>query len=251
MFSWFRSQAKVHGILTATRLLARVVRYRLPVVIRNDLLPATLECPCCGWQGRRFLDYIEVGYHIPNAACPQCDSHSRHRAFYLWLKNEFRIADKSGRALIFAPERALLPIWNGARQLAIIKTDLHAERDVDMLSDVARLPIADRSISLIWCHHVLEQVPDDKAAMGELLRVLQPDGELIISAGSTGRITTEEFGTANQMFSGNQRAYGADFGERLQAAGFNVSPQTYNLTDTELKRYGIYPETFYRCTKGA
>src|ERR1051326_9457638 len=26
-------------------------------VISNDLLPATLECPCCGWQGRRFLDY--------------------------------------------------------------------------------------------------------------------------------------------------------------------------------------------------
>jgi SAM-dependent methyltransferase len=249
MFSWFRSQAKVHGILAATRLLARVVRYRLPVVVSNDLLSATLECPCCGWQGRRFLDYIEVGYHIPNAACPQCDSHSRHRAFYLWLKNEFRIADKSGRALIFAPERALLPIWNGARQLAIIKTDLHAERDVDMLSDVMRLPIADNSVRLIWCHHVLEQVPDDKAAMGELLRVLQPDGELLISAGSTGRTTTEEFGTANQMFSGNRRAYGADFGERLQAAGFNVSPQTYNLTKTELKRYGIYPETFYRCTK--
>jgi len=251
MFSWFRSQAKAHGILTATRLLARVVRYRLPVVISNDLLPATLECPCCGWQGRRFLDYIEVGYHIPNAACPECDSHSRHRAFYIWLKNEFRIADKTGRALIFAPERALLPIWSGARELAIIKTDLHAERDVDMLSDIARLPIADRSVSLIWCHHVLEQVPDDKAAMRELLRVLQPDGELIISAGSTGRITTEEFGTANQMFSGNRRVYGADFGERLQAAGFNVLPQTYNLTDTELTRYGIYPETFYRCTKGA
>jgi len=251
MFSWFRSQAKAHGLLKATRLLARVVRYRLPVVISNDLLPATLECPCCGWQGRRFLDYIEVGYHIPNAACPECDSHSRHRAFFIWLKNEFRIADKSGRALIFAPERALLPIWNGAPHLEIIKTDLHAERDVDMLSDIARLPIADRSVSLIWCHHVLEQVPDDKAAMRELLRVLQPDGELIISAGSTGRLKTEEFGTANQMFSGNRRVYGADFGERLQAAGFNVLPQTYNLTDTELKRYGIYPETFYRCTKGA
>jgi ubiquinone/menaquinone biosynthesis C-methylase UbiE len=98
---------------------------------------------------------------------------------------------------------------------------------------------------------VLEQVPDDKAAMGELLRVLQADGELIISAGSTGRVTTEEFGTANQMLSGNHRAYGTDFAERLQAAGFNVSPQTYNLTDTEFKRYGIYRETFYRCTKGA
>jgi hypothetical protein len=29
MFSWFRSQAKVHGIVAATQLLARVVRYRV------------------------------------------------------------------------------------------------------------------------------------------------------------------------------------------------------------------------------
>ncbi len=251
MFSWYRSQAKVHGMVAATKLLARVIRYRLPVVISNDLLSATLECPCCGWQGRRFLDYIEIGYHIPNAACPQCDSHSRHRAFYLWLKNEYRLDNKKGRALIFAPERALLALWNAARDLKIVKTDLQAERDVDLLSDVTQLPFADRSVSLIWCHHVLEQVPDDKAAMSELLRVLESDGELIVSAGSTGREQTEEFGTANQMFSGNQRVYGADFGDRLRQAGFNVLPQTYNLTADEFKRYGIYPETFYRCTKAA
>ena len=251
MFSWYRAQAKLHGTVAATRLLARVIRYRLPVVISNDLLPATLECPCCGWQGRRFLDYIEIGYHVPNAACPQCDSHSRHRAFYLWLKNEYRLDEKKGRALIFAPERALAPLWNAASELKIVKTDLHAERGVDLLSDVAQLPFADQSVSLIWCHHVLEQVPDDQAAMGELLRVLEADGELIISTGSTGRETTLEFGAANQMFSGNQRMYGADFADRLRAAGFNVSAQTYNLTADELKRYGIYPETFYRCTKAA
>ena len=97
----------------------------------------------------------------------------------------------------------------------------------------------------------MRTVPVPCAAMGELLRVLESDGELIISAGSTGRETTEEFGTANQMFSGNQRVYGADFADRLRAAGFNVSAQTYNLTGDELKRYGIYPETFYRCTKAA
>lgn len=249
MLSWFRAQAKAHGVVAATRLLARVVRYRLPVVISNDLLPATQECPCCGWQGRRFLDYIEIGYRVPNAACPQCDSHSRHRAFYLWLKNEFELDKKSGRALIFAPERALLPIWNAARNLKIIKTDLESAREVDLRSDVARLPFADKSVDLIWCHHVLEQVLDDRAAMRELLRVLHPDGELIISAGSTGRMATEEFGYANQMFSGNQRVYGADFGERLREAGFSVSPENYKLTADQMKRYGIYPESFYRCTK--
>ncbi len=104
MLNWFRSQVKELGLAPATQLLLRVVRYRIPVVLSNRLWSDKLECPCCNWRGHRFLDYIELGYHVPNAACPRCDSHSRHRALYLWLKNEFQIEKKSGRALIFAPE---------------------------------------------------------------------------------------------------------------------------------------------------
>ena len=80
MFSWFRTQVNAHGLLPAARLLTRVVRYRIPVELGNRLLPDKMECPCCGWRGRRFLDYIELGYRVPNAECPNCESHSRHRA---------------------------------------------------------------------------------------------------------------------------------------------------------------------------
>src|SRR6266550_2499395 len=110
MFSWFRTQVNTLGFLPAARLLTRVVRYRVPVELGNRLLPDKMECPCCGWRGRRFLDYIELGYRVPNAECPNCESHSRHRALFLWLKSEFQIEGKSGRALIFAPERALYPL---------------------------------------------------------------------------------------------------------------------------------------------
>jgi SAM-dependent methyltransferase len=250
MFSWFSAQVKDHGLLPATRLLLQVVRYRIPVALSNKLLCEKLECPCCGWQGRRFLDYIETGYRVPNAACPRCDSHSRHRALYLWLKNEFQIEQKSGRALVFAPEPALAGLWNSARDLRVIKTDLQSSRGVDVLSDLTRLPFADESVEMIWCHHVLEQVEDDMAAMRELNRVLlKSRGELLVSVGQTGRDVTQEFGGANKMFSGNRRLYGNDFCERLKAAGFQVTPIAYNLSAQELERYAVYPETFYHCTR--
>jgi SAM-dependent methyltransferase len=249
MFSWYRAQVNDHGLLSATLLLGRVVGYRIPVVLSNKLLPATLECPCCGWKGRRFLDYIETGYRVPNAACPNCDSHSRHRGLYLWLKHEFQLEAKSGRALIFAPERALEPLWKSARNIRLIKTDIESTRDVDVLSDVMRLPFASESVELIWCHHVLEQVEDDRAALRELHRVLlKAGGQLLISVGLT-RETTEEFGRANKSLSGNRRLYGRDFSQRLEQAGFQVASLTYNLSAQELERYGVCPETFYQCTK--
>lgn len=250
MLSWYRAQVKDHGLLPATRLLSRVVRYRIPVVLGNKLLPGKLECPCCGWQGRRFLDYIEAGYRVPNVACPNCDSHSRHRALYLWLKNEFQIETKSGRALIFAPERALAALWQSAPNLRTIKTDIEATRGVDFLADVMRLPIADDSVELIWCHHVLEQVEDDGTAMSELRRVLKPPhGKLLVSVGRTGREHTEEFEQANKGLSGNRRLYGNDFSKRLESAGFKVEPVNHDLDREERERYGVNPETFYCCTK--
>lgn len=250
MLSWYRAQVKDHGLLPATRLLFRVVWFRIPVALGNKLFPDKIECPCCGWQGRRFLDYIEMGYRVPNAACPSCDSHSRHRALYLWLKDEFQLDKKSGHALVFAPERALAPLWNSARDLRVIKTDIEATRGVDVLSDVMRLPFASESVDLIWCHHVLEQVEDDRAALRELYRVLlKGSGELVVSAGLTGQDKTQEFDSANKMLSGNRRQYGRDFSERLAEVGFQVRPLTYDLSAEQLQRYAVYPETFYHCTR--
>ena len=249
MLSWFRTQAKDHGLFRALKLLASVTANRTRVELSNKLLPDQLECPCCGWQGRRFFDYIEAGYRVPNAACPQCDSHSRHRAFYVWLTKEYELATRQGRALVFAPERALAPVWNSATELRTIKTDIEPSRGVDLIADVMRLPLANESIALIWCHHVLEQVIDDHVAMRELHRVLAEKGELLISAGLSGLDETQELGAANKMLSGNRRLYGHDFSERLKEAGFIVTPLSYNLNDAELRRYAIFPESFYRCAK--
>lgn len=250
MFGWYLIQIRDHGILRATLLLGRVSWRRAFVILANSILPAKLACPCCGWQGRRYFDYIEMGYAVPNAACPRCDSHSRHRALFIWLRDEYRISEKSGRALVFSPERSLEPLWQTANRLAICKVDIEPDRGANVLADLVRLPFAPDAADLIWCHHVLEQVPDLEAALSELHRVLAAGGgELILSVGSSHLGETVEFGFSDKTLSGNRRGFGADFPGKLAAAGFEVCRLTTNLSKDDCLKLGILPEPFYRCTK--
>ena len=249
MLSWYRSQIKEHGFVAASALFVRVGWSRSFVLLSNRFLTARVECPCCGWKGRRFFDYIEAGYKVPNAACPVCDSHSRQRALSLWLTNEFQLDQQKGIALVFAPERALTPFWNAARNLVVINTDIDEARGVNLLADVMHLPLLKESVSLIWCHHVLEQVEDDRAAMREMYRILQRAGVMVISAGLSGENETREFGFRNSKLSGNRRSYGRDFGKRLEDAGFVVRRMSYDLSPRELELYGVYLEDFFYCVR--
>ncbi len=248
ILSWYQSQRQEFGIVPATRLFWRVLWRRVYVLACNRLLPKRLKCPCCGWEGRRFFDYIEMGYTLPNAACPRCDSHSRHRALFLWLRDEYRISERRGLALVFAPEKALAPLWKASPNLRTYKVDAEPSRGVDVLGDLMQLPFASSVADLVWCHHVLEQVGDDRIAMEELHRVLRDgSGELIVSVGA--HETTIEFGFANRALSGNRRVYGTDFAARLTTAGFNVVQVEYGLTETERAQYAIHADRFYRCTR--
>jgi SAM-dependent methyltransferase len=201
-------------------------------------------------MGNRFLDYKEMGYSIRNIECPQCGSHSRHRAFFLWLKSDFQLADRSGVALVFAPERALASFWQDAQNLQTFKIDIVPARSVDVLADVMSLPFVSNVAEIIWCHHVLEQVTDDQQAMKELCRVLKAEtGQLIISAGLSGESSTREFGRSEKGLSGNRRSYGTDIVERLTAAGLSVKQLSYGLDPEAMTRYAVRDDPFYVCRK--
>lgn len=250
IFSWYRSQKQDFGTIAATALLCRVIWRRTLVLAINKLLRIKRECPCCGWEGHRFFDYIEMGYSVRNCACPSCDSHPRHRELFLWLREEFRVSEKTGRALVFAPEKAFDPLWQTATNLRAYKIDIEPSRSVDVLADLMSLPFASEIADLIWCHHVLQQVDDDRVALKEIHRVLRSSsGELIVSVGEGSQEKTSEFGFANKAISGNRRSYGADFVLRLSEAGFQVQPLLCNLSDSERSKYGVRSEPFYRCTK--
>jgi SAM-dependent methyltransferase len=47
--------------------------------------------------------------------------------------------------------------------------------------DGAALPVADGSVGLVWCLHVLHHLPDPAGVLGEARRVLRPGGTLILA----------------------------------------------------------------------
>jgi len=250
VLGWFSHQVKAYGAVTATRLLGRVALSRTGVMLANKFLPARVACPCCGWRGRKFFDYIEVGYTVRNAACPRCDSHPRHRYLYLWLSREFKLEDRSGVALVFAPERALAPLWERAARLQVSRVDIEGARGADILADIKDLPVESDSVDLVWCHHVLEHVDDDRAAIRELRRVLRPgSGELIISVPMSSGATTDEYGFPDPTQSGHWRVYGDDFVDRLAEGGLKARPVNFSLPAEDCRRYAFDPERFYICQK--
>lgn len=252
MLSWYRSKLKEHGLLISTRLLIHVIWARGRTTVANKILPEKVLCPCCGWRGRRFHDYIDVGCVIRSIECPQCNSHPRHRNLYLWIKGNYSLKTKDGVALIFAPEKCFDTVWKQeATHLHSYRLDIEASRGVDVLADMQRLPFINDSIDFIWCHHILTHIPDDGAAIAELHRVLRPHtGELILSVATNPDSSTREFGYANKELIGFWRVYGQDFTGKLRARGLEVEPIKFKVTTEISERHGVATEEdFYICVK--
>jgi predicted SAM-dependent methyltransferase len=254
MLKWFTDKVKKHGFVKATLFFRQASWSRLKTIVSNKTLPIRFACPICGWAGRRFNDYIEYieskGCPL-DLECPQCLSHSRHRALYIWLTGEFEISKKSGTLLICAPEKAMLPLWNSLEKIKIIKMDIEPFRGVDVLADLQRLPFADDSQDIIWCHHVLEQIEDDIVALKEIHRILHAEtGQLIISSAINKQEKTKEYGYSNSNYFGNWRLYGQDYADRIKKNGFFVEQINHKLSDEKCKKYGIYlNEKYFLCKK--
>ncbi len=48
-------------------------------------------------------------------------------------------------------------------------------------TDITRLPFTDGRFDLVICSEVLEHIPEDSAAMHEIIRVVKPGGDLVVS----------------------------------------------------------------------
>ena len=118
--------------------------------------------------------------------------------------------------------------------------------------DITRLRFEDSRFDAIICLHVLEHVPDDRAAMAELFRVLKPGGWAILETPlDLDMAETEEdpsvvsprererlYGQPDHV-----RRYGRDLLDRLAEAGFaaRLDPYPLELEETTIARYGLSP----------
>ena len=192
------------------------------------------ECPCCGGRFRRMSRRRIAGF---GGICPRCRSHPRHRAIVLLLTR----GELSGRRLLhFAPEPLFDRFFAERPDFERVTADLYAPADLRL--DITHMDLPDDSLDLILCSHVLEHVPDDRAAISELHRVLRPGGSaLVLTPYRSDRLTYEDpsitkpvdrmvaFGQQDHV-----RIYGSDLSERLREAGFEVDDRTpANLFDRE------------------
>jgi hypothetical protein len=184
------------------------------------------ECPCCAGRFRRMSRRRLSGW---DGICPRCRSHPRHRAIALLLAR----GDLPGRRLLhFAPEPLFDPVFARLTGIERVTADLHTAADLRL--DISDMDLQDSSFDLILCSHVLEHVPDDRAAMRELRRVLTDRGLALVLVPYRPAVSTYEDPSITEPLDrmvafGQQdhvRIYGFDLPDRLREAGFDVEDRT-------------------------
>jgi SAM-dependent methyltransferase len=224
---------------------ARALRMRGDAVI----------CPCCGHGYSAFIP----NHNGRMAQCPGCGSMERHRLLWLWLAPRVRALPPPVRVLHVAPEPSIRARLLEIEGVDYISIDLEAP-DAMLKADVTDLPFRDGWFGLVLCNHVLEHVPDDRAALAELRRVTAPGGLTILQTPWDPRLaaTDEDPGVTDpaervRRFGQDDhvRRYGADFPDRLRAAGYDVELDRFaqTLGPEAIARHGLDPdEEIVACT---
>jgi SAM-dependent methyltransferase len=235
-------------------LAKRALLRLMPGARRHALLGAirgarhrgdVVECPCCDSTFSRFLPHRGR----ERAKCPRCGALERHRVLWLFLERETDLFERPGAMLHIAPEYAFLRRLSQVEGLRYVTGDFDSPLAEHQL-DVMDLPFEDGSFDFLMCNHVLEHVTDDRLALAEIHRVLEPGGWAVLMCPvDRSRATTLEnpsvvtpaerhrvFGQADHV-----RLYGRDYADRLAAAGFAVRAGTYleGFDEPTISRLGL------------
>jgi SAM-dependent methyltransferase len=145
------------------------------------------------------------------------------------IGQEFGSNPRFRRVLHIAPERAVGRYLRSHTRTSYVTMDLSAPK-VTVNYDIAQTPFRNNEFDLIYCSHVLEHVPHDRAAMQELFRILAPGGVLIVMVpigigptdedpekGATPELRLRHFGQSDHV-----RRYGLDIVDRLHQASFET-----------------------------
>ncbi|MBN1461276.1 MAG: methyltransferase domain-containing protein [Armatimonadetes bacterium] len=210
-------------------------------------------CPCCGHAAYAFVHLSDHSGVTWNAACPVCDSRSRHRGLALLIPRILNERPGIERAIHFAPEEVLAEVLLSSAQIDYRTTDLTDSGCDFPGEDIQGLSFLDGEFDLVLCNQVLEHVPDDGAAMAELSRILSPRGLAIITVPCDWqRPTTTSFRRVRP--GGHFRHYGRDLADRLAQRFESVVVLDMHELDSARDglRYGIPPgDVVFLCSKQA
>ncbi len=200
----------------------------------------------CNVCNHRFRHFIPPG--SKERRCPFCRSQSRHRLLTIYLKARKNLFFPGMRLLHMAPERLIQQKFRRENKYQYFSGDLSSPLAM-MHFDITDIPFRDNYFDGILCNHVLEHIPDDRAAMRELYRVLKPGGWAILMVPMKDQpetyenwdITTPEqreihFGQYDHV-----RWYGWDYEDRLKSVGFQIKWDDFasKIPNKKIERLGL------------
>ena len=223
------------------------------------ILGSAKLCYACNQRVGRFLPYRGgwkdvpplikaldvIGSDVENFSCPRCGAHDRERHLLMYFDRAGMWKRIEGADVLhFAPERVLAARISKAGPARYVKADLFPTAAEIRREDITRLSFGDCTFGVVIANHVLEHVADDRAAMKEIFRVLEPGGLAVLQTPYSEKLThtfedegirdeearLQAFGQEDHV-----RLYGRDLFSRLQDAGFVSKVLDH---DAVLKDYG-------------
>lgn len=208
---------------SAETKIRRLRRLASPVVWAGN----SVHCPLCERSFRGFRTAGKRRSRRENAICPFCGARERDRLTFLFLAGPD--GPTTGSPILhIAPEACLVPRLRELAAGDYVTADL-IRTDVDERFDLMSIPHAEATFQGVYCSHVLQDVPDDIAAMAEVLRVLKPGGWAILNIPATAEVTVDHRDAplhvrrpGDRRPHEHLRTYGRDFSKRMSSVGFRV-----------------------------
>jgi SAM-dependent methyltransferase len=126
--------------------------------------------------------------------------------------------------------------------------------------DLTDIDLSDGCRTLVWCSHVMEHIPDDRKALHEIHRVLEPGGLLVLQVPIRGEVTYENPSIQDEkdrmehfLQEDHVRLYGLDLKSRIEQCGFICELLTTEALPPEVQtlyslKTPLYREIFF-CRK--
>jgi SAM-dependent methyltransferase len=129
-------------------------------------------------------------------------------------------------------------------------------RDTDVRADATRMPFRTASFALVIASHLLEHIRDDRAALGEIARVMAPGGRAIVAVPMLydwRNHQTEEYPAPNPRADNHWRTYGRDLTGRIERSGLAcVAVELASLVnEAQFAAYGLKPGAVFIADKPA
>jgi SAM-dependent methyltransferase len=142
--------------------------------------------------------------------CVKCQSLERHRATRTFFQKIFdETLFSTMQVLQFSKDFSVIPEWFKKYEVSVFGGH--------NTLDLQKIDRPSGAYDMVICNHVLEHVPDDCAAMRELVRITKDSGFVYLSVPAPlQKKVTQDWGFPNEERHGHYREYGANIFERFQ-----------------------------------